>query len=253
MKRVSGIAPEKRGPHDPQFQFSLAIARSDAVLFDFDFTLADSSAGIITCVNYALSEMGLDESSTAEIIKTVGLYLPEALVVLKGEQYRSRGDEFLRLFTHKADEVMVNGTFFLPGAKKVLKSLNQSGYRLAIVSTKYRFRIETVLDRDGLRDTVEVIVGGEDVTDHKPHPEGLLRAASQLGLPVENCIYVGDSEVDARAAQSAQMPFIAVLTGAASIETFGVYPNRAVLPSVADMLEANADSDKIEMQPAGPL
>ena len=153
-----------------------AVADADAVLFDFDFTLADSSAGIITCINYALAEMGLGEASTDDIIKTVGLYIPDALVVLKGEQHRHLGDEFMRLFTHKADDVMVDGTFFLPGAEHVLRTLSELGYRLAIVSTKYRFRIETVLERDGLRDTVEVIIGGEDVTDHKPHPEGLLKA-----------------------------------------------------------------------------
>ena len=213
-----------------------AVADADAVLFDFDFTLADSSAGIITCINYALSEMGLGKSSTDDIIKTVGLYLPEALVALKGEQYRSRGQEFLEFFTHKANDVMVEGTFFLPGAANVLLSLSQIGYRIAIVSTKYRFRIETVLERDGLRETVEVIIGGEDVTHHKPHPEGLFKAAGRLGLPVNSCVYVGDSEVDASAAQSAGMPFMPVRTGATSVEIFDTYPRVALLESVADIV-----------------
>ena len=213
-----------------------AVADAEAVLFDFDFTLADSSAGIITCINYALAEMGLGEASTDDIIKTVGLYIPDALVVLKGEQHRHLGDEFMRLFTHKADDVMVDGTFFLPGAEYVLRTLSELGYRLAIVSTKYRFRIETVLERDGLRDTVEVIIGGEDVTDHKPHPEGLLKAAERLGLPVESCVYFGDNEVDARAAQSARMPFIAVRTGTTPVDTFDSYPRAAILDSVAHVV-----------------
>lgn len=213
-----------------------AVVNADAVLFDFDFTLADSSSGIITCINYALSEMGLGESSTDDIIKTVGLYLHEALVVLKGEQHRSRGQEFLEHFTHKADEVMVVGTFFLPGAKKVLTTLHQLGYRLAIVSTKYRFRIETILERDGLQDNVEVVIGGEDVTQHKPHPEGLLKAADRLGLPVERCVYVGDSEVDASAAKSAPMKYVAVKTGATPLETFDSYPRVALLDSVANLV-----------------
>ena len=213
-----------------------AVADAEAVLFDFDFTLADSSAGIITCINYALSEMGLGESSTEDIIKTVGLHLPETLVVLKGEQYRSRGEEFLEFFTYKADDVMVEGTFFLSGTEIALRTLSELGYRLAIVSTKYRFRIETVLERDGLHDIVEVIIGGEDVTNHKPDPEGLLIAAVRLGLPVENCLYVGDNEVDASAAQAAGMPFLPVRTGTTPAETFDAYPNLAVLDSVADII-----------------
>ena len=227
---------DARSTHRSQPAVHPAVADAEAVLFDFDFTLADSSAGIITCINYALLEMGLGESSTDDIIKTVGLYLPEALVALKGEQYRPRGEEFLRFFTHKADDVMVEGTFFLPGAENALRTLSQLDYRLAIVSTKYRYRIHTVLERDGLRDTVEVIIGGEDVTAHKPHPEGLFKAAGCLGLPVESCVYLGDSEVDARASQSAKMPFIPVLTGATPFETFDAYPNLAVLDSVADII-----------------
>ena len=155
---------------------------------------------------------------------------------LKGERFRPRGDEFLRYFTVKADDVMVEGTFFLPGADKALKTLSQLGYRLAIVSTKYRYRIHTVLERDELRDTIEVIIGGEDVTDHKPHPEGLFKAAGRLGLPVENCVYLGDSEVDARASQAAGMPFLPVRTGTTPAETFDAYPNLAVIDSVADII-----------------
>ena len=213
-----------------------AVVDADAVLFDFDFTLADSSAGIITCMNYALSELGLGESSTEDIIKTIGLYIPEALVVLKGEKFRPRGQEFMEHFTHKADEVMVEGTFFLPGAENVLKTLHRLDYRVAIVSTKFRFRIETVLERDGLRDAVEVIIGGEDVTHHKPHPESLLKATDRLGLPAERCVYVGDNEVDASAAKSAGVPFMPVRTGSTPLKTFDAYPRLALLESVADLV-----------------
>ena len=214
-----------------------AISGARAVLFDFDFTLADSSVGIITCVNYALMKMGLTEASTEDIVKTIGLYLPEALIVLKGEDYRPRGDEFLRHFTRKADDVMVEGTFFLPGADKVLTVLAERGYRTGIVSTKYRYRIETMLECQGLRGAVEIIVGGEDVTHHKPSPEGLLKMAERLGVPTASCVYVGDNEVDARAAQLAEMPFIGVLSGTTSSDTFKSYPNRDVIGSVADIVQ----------------
>ena len=74
------------------------------------------------------------------------------------------------------------------------------------------------------------------MTNHKPHPEGLLKAASKLGLPVESCIYMGDSEVDASAARSARMPFMAVRTGSTPVEAFEAYPKRAMLDSVADIV-----------------
>ena len=229
-----------------------AVADAEAVLFDFDFTLADSSAGIITCINYALAEMGLGEASTDDIIKTVGLYIPDALVVLKGEQHRHLGDEFMRLFTHKADDVMVDGTFFLPGAEYMLRTLSELGYRLAIVSTKYRFRIETVLERDGLRDTVEVIIGGEDVTDHKPHPEGLLKAAGRLGLPVKAACTLGTTR--SMPAPRSRRGCLSVLCAPAQ--------HRSILSTPIPMRRPTAwlisfgsspDSDRMGTPPAGPL
>ena len=213
-----------------------AIRDAKAVLFDFDFTLADSSVGIIACINYALAKIGLPESPPEEILDTIGLYIPDALVALAGEEYRPRGQEFFGYFTEKADEVMADGTRFYPATAKVIPALNRLGYLVGIVSTKYRYRIESMMERDGLLDDLSVIIGGEDVTRHKPEPEGLIKAAGNLGVAIERCVYVGDSHVDAGAARSAGMPFVAVLSGTTPGEIFADYPNRAVLPSVEALI-----------------
>ncbi len=213
-----------------------AVADARAVLFDFDFTLADSSGGVVICVNHALSRLGLPESPGDAIARTIGLDLTTALAILAGEEQRPRGDEFLEHFRWKADEVMVDGTFFLPGAGPVLKTLHAAGYPLGIVSTKGRRRIEAALDRDGLRGTIEVIVGGDDVSRYKPDPEGLNKAAGLMGIPTGQCVYVGDSEVDARAAEAAGMPFIPVLSGTTPSGTLGEYPCRAVLSGVQEII-----------------
>ena len=213
-----------------------AVADARAVIFDFDFTLADSSRGVVICFNHALSRLGLPESPGDAIARTIGLDLTTALAILAGEEQRPRGDEFLEHFMWKADEVMVDGTFFLPGASQVLKTLHAAGYPLGIVSTKGRRRIEGALDRDGLRGTVEVIVGGDDISRYKPDPEGLNKAAGLLGIPTGQCVYVGDSEVDARAAEAAGMPFIPVLSGTTPSEMFGKYPCKAVLSGVREIV-----------------
>ena len=218
-----------------------AVRDAKAVLFDFDFTLADSSVGIIACVNYALTKIGLPESPREDILETVGLYIPEALVALVGEEYRPRGQEFFGYFTEKADEVMVEGTIIYPGAFKVIPALSELGYQVGIVSTKYRYRIESMMARDGLLDSVSLIIGGEDVARHKPDPEGLILAASRLGLGIGDCVYVGDSHVDAGAAQSAGTPFVGVLSGTTTAETFERYPSVAVLPGVEGLVRGNSD------------
>ena len=213
-----------------------SLLDAKAVLFDFDFTLADSSVGIITCINYGLTQLGLPEASDESIMKTIGLYIPEALVALAGEEYRPKGQEFFDYFTQKADEVMADGTDIYPAAGKVIPLLDRLGYRVGIVSTKFRYRIEAMMEDVGLLDCLDVIIGGEDVTRHKPAPDGLIKAAERLDLAVEDCVYVGDSHVDAGAARSGGMPFVAVLSGTTPVETFGRYPSVAVLPGIENLM-----------------
>ncbi len=206
------------------------------MLFDFDFTLADSSAAVVVCMNHALSCLGLPPAPDNAIRRTIGLDLTTALGILAGEAWSPRGQEFLGHFTRKADEVMVAGTVFLPGAGRVIETLRGAEYRLGVVSTKYRRRVEEALERDGLRAFVDVVVGSDDVPRPKPAPDGLLRAARALRLATADCVFVGDSEVDAKAAEDAGMGFVAVLTGTTPAEAFARYPARAVLESVGEVV-----------------
>lgn len=213
-----------------------ALAHARAVLFDFDYTLADSSTGVVVCMNHALSRLGLPPAPEDAIRRTIGLDLITVLGVLAGEEWKPRGEEFLGHFTRKADEVMVASTVFLPGAARVLDTLHGAGYRLGVVSTKYRRRVEEALERDGLLGFVDVVVGSDDVPRPKPAPDGLLRAAGALGLTTADCVFVGDSEVDARAARDADMGFVAVLTGTTPAETFAGYAPRAVFAGVGEIV-----------------
>lgn len=108
---------------------------------------------------------------------------------------------------------MVDWTVLLPGAREAVGSLREKGFQTGIVSTKYRSRIEKVLRRENLSDAFDVIVGGEDVSAHKPDPEGLFRAIESLGASRERTLYVGDSAIDALTAERADVSFAAVLSG----------------------------------------
>ncbi len=213
-----------------------SVADARAVFFDFDFTLADSSTGVVVCMNHALSCLGLPPAPEDAIRRTIGLDLITVLGILAGEDWKPRGEEFLGHFTRKADEVMVASTVFLPGAARMLGTLHGAGYRLGVVSTKYRRRVEEALERDGLLGFVGVVVGSDDVHRPKPAPDGLLRAAGALGLATADCVFVGDSEVDARAARDADMDFVAVLTGTTPAEKFAGYAPRAVFAGVGEIV-----------------
>jgi phosphoglycolate phosphatase len=207
----------------------------DAILFDFDYTLADSSSAVVECARTALRAMGLPDASEHAICRTIGLALPETLARLAGEQHRHRADEFRRHWRQRSDQIMVAWTQVFPYVPRTLRGLKECNLALAIVSTKYRSRIEAVLGREELAHYFDVIVGGEDVEAFKPDPGGLLAAIEQLGVPLDRALYVGDSVTDAETARRAGVAFLAVLSGRTEKKEFAEYPVEAVLESIADL------------------
>ena len=206
-----------------------------AIIFDFDYTLADSSQGIIASINYALNELGLPLADDEAIRQTIGLSLPDTFVKLAGTEHSARSDEFVRLFIERADQVMVGLTILLDAVPETIERLKQRAVPLGIVSTKFRYRIEAVLIRENLLKEFSVIVGGEDVPEHKPDPQGLCTAIERLGRAPTHCLYVGDSVTDAETARRAGVPFVAVLSGVTEREDFADYEVYEILEDVSEL------------------
>ena len=207
----------------------------DSVIFDFDYTLADSSPGVIESVNYALAQLGLPSASHEAIRRTIGLSLTETLKALAGPEQDHLAEAFHDHFVVRADEVMADATQLFDFVPSAIHALSERGLNLGIVSSKYRRRIEVVLDREALRDQFGVIVGGEDVAAFKPDPAGLLSATVKLSSKPANVLYVGDSLTDAETAKRASVPFVAVLSGVTERHEFSNHPVHRVLVSVSEL------------------
>ncbi len=208
----------------------------NAVVFDFDYTLADSSAGILKCIHYALQQMNLPPAPENRMRESIGLTLAKTLTFLTGNEDTEAGAEFTRLFVEHADRIMADHTMLYDTAPQVITGLRAAGLSLGIVSTKYRYRIETILQREALAQHFEIIVGGEDVTEHKPHPSSLQQALRHLDCSPSQAIYIGDHPVDAEAAERAGMPFVAVLTGTSQRHQFTATPSLGILDDLSALL-----------------
>ena len=202
------------------------------IIFDFDYTLADSSRGVFSCINYGLSNLGRPRTSYEAACQTIGLSLQETFAALTGEPPED-GREFARLFVERAEEVMADHTILFDKIPETIQKLKSLDYRLGIVSTKFRYRIETILRREDLLAPFETIIGGEDVVKHKPDPESLLLALSTLEVSTKESLYIGDSVVDAQTAQSVGVPFIGVLSGVTTLEEFNGYRKVGILNSIS--------------------
>ena len=198
----------------------MSINKPKCVVFDFDYTLADSSIPVIECVNYGLKVLGLPEARDELIRSTIGMDLITTLCTLAGKEHIDKGKQFIKLFTSRADQVMVDGTGIFKFVPDVLRTIVDRDISVAIVSSKFRFRIESILVREGILDYFDFIIGGEDVENLKPDPEGLIKVLSNLGVFSAEAIYVGDSLIDAKTAKEANVPFVAVLSGVTSSDSF---------------------------------
>lgn len=205
------------------------------MIFDFDLTLADSTRAVEACIAHGLASLGFPAVSPDAVRRVIGSSLEATLETLTGSRDPGHRVRFRELFVQHADRVMVAQTEFLDGSLGALTELRARGFRLAIVSTKYRYRIEAILERHDAGHFFEVIVGGEDTANPKPDPEGLRLALRKLGITEAQGLYVGDHLVDAEAAMAAGIPFAPVLTGATTRHEFERYPHAWILESVSSL------------------
>ena len=126
-------------------------------------------------------------------------------------------------------------TVLFPETEEVLRALKANGAHIGIISTKYRYRIMELMGKIFPEGFIDIIVGGEDVKEPKPSPEGVLLAIKEFGCNKEEVLYIGDSIVDAETAQSAQVDFAGVLHGATTREELSAYPHVEIMKSLSEL------------------
>ena len=98
----------------------------------------------------------------------------------------------------------------LPGAIKLIKSLGERGFKLALASSAPIENIQLVIIGLGISDYFHAIITGRDVTEGKPSPQSFLLAAQKLGIEPKNCIVVEDAVAGVSAAKKAGMRCLAI-------------------------------------------
>jgi phosphoglycolate phosphatase len=211
------------------------VTHVEAVIFDFDFTLADSSQPITECMIRALDQLGFPVPTPVKIAETIGLSLTETFRQLTGEANAELVREFVRCFHARADQIMDRATQVYDSVRPVMQTLRAAHIRTGIVTTKLNYRVRNILAANRLEEFFDVIVGADDVGQSKPDPEGLRLALQQLNVAPLSAAYVGDHIVDAQAASNAGIPFIAALSGRFTSGAFEAFPYIAIVESIRDL------------------
>lgn len=204
-------------------------------LFDFDYTLADSSRGIVTCFRNVLNRHEYFGPTDDDIKRTIGKTLEESFSILTGVTDAAQLAAFKKEYGKEADTHMTINTILFLETKSVLTALKDAGARIGIISTKYRFRITDLLNRHFPDNFVDIIIGGEDVQTPKPSPEGVLLAIRRLHVTKSETLYIGDSTVDAETAQRAGVDFAGVTHGMTTAEELSRYPHKRIMSNLDEL------------------
>jgi 2-phosphoglycolate phosphatase len=204
------------------------------IIFDLDGTLIDSYQAIYLSFEHAYKNMDLQPLSFDEVKRVVGYGLTKTFRDLLGEE---RVPEALRLFRQKYEEVYLQNTHLLPGAREVLEALHARGMKLAIATNKLGRFSRGISRHFGMDRLFAVIAGDEDVSQNKPHPEMLLYAIEKMGLQNKEVIFVGDSLIDLQTGKNAGVRVFAVPTGVTRREDLEKARPTVILDKLIDLLQ----------------
>jgi HAD superfamily hydrolase (TIGR01509 family) len=181
------------------------MSRIDGIIFDCDGVLFESRQANLAYYNRILEKfsyplVSAEQTERAHLCHTASS--PNVLAVLIDEadlepalEYAATLD-YREFIPHMQPE---------PNLEHVLRELSIR-YPLAI-ATNRGTSVEPILSHFGFADYFTVIVTSKDVARPKPAPDMLLLASEKLGFAPQNCLFIGDSELDQRAAEDAQARF----------------------------------------------
>lgn len=162
--------------------------------------------------------------------------MEESFSILTGITDKETLTLYAKEYVKKADDWMTANTVLFPETSAVLHALKERGYKIGIVSTKYRYRIMEFVEKEFPKEFFDIVIGAEDVRAHKPDPAGLILAINSLQSGLERCLYIGDSIIDAKTAQAIGVDFYGVLNGITTREELLIYPHIKIADNLNDLV-----------------
>ena len=186
----------------------------EAVLFDLDGTLLDSAPDLAAAVNKMRTDRGMIELPCASFRALVGAGARGMLSVAFDMNPADDDFEAMKLeFFANYEKCLIQQTVAFPGVSEVIKKIELAEIKWAVVTNKSQRFTKPLTDAMSLFSSAGAVVSGDTTPYSKPHPAPLLEAANRLGIPPENCLYVGDDERDIVAGRAAGMQTVAAAYG----------------------------------------
>lgn len=201
-----------------------------AVIFDIDGTLTFTNQLIFDSFNH-IAEKYLNKRFSDEEI--IALFGPTEDVILK-QLFPDKFDEVRRdyyEYYHHNHEIAQ----LYDGIKELLIDLKNAGVILGIFTGKGRTSSLITLNFLGIRELFDMIVTGDDVKNHKPSPEGIIKFIQTFNLKPEEVLMIGDAPSDIKAAREAGVHIASVVWDSYSSDEVRKLNKEAVFETVEQL------------------
>ena len=187
-----------------------------ACIFDLDGTLTNTLESMTYSVNLTLKEMGLSQITKDQCRMFVGngarVLIEESLKV-SGDPKASRIEEGMKIYGRIFDQNCTYQVTLYEVIPEMLKALKDRGIHLAVLSNKPDRQTVKVVKEIFGDNIFDYAQGQKDGIRRKPEPDGVWYLMEQMQVSKEECLYIGDSEVDAATGKNAGLKTIGVLWG----------------------------------------
>lgn len=187
-----------------------------ACIFDLDGTLTNTLESMTYSVNLTLEEMGLSKITKDQCRLFVGngaRVLIEKSLKAAGDTDASRIEEGMEIYGRIFDRNCTYHVTPYEGIPEMLKALKDKGIHLAVLSNKPDRQTVKVVKAIFGEELFDYAQGQKEGIRRKPEPDGVWYLMEQMHVSKGECLYIGDSEVDAATGRNAGLKTIGVLWG----------------------------------------
>lgn len=201
----------------------------DLVIFDWDGTLMDSIARIVSSMQHAAQLADVSVPSAERVKTIIGQSLATGVDALFGEQASVAQKTLINQYyrqQYKQDNPTPTPLF--SGTVPLLKALTAQAYQLAVATSKSRAGLDRVLAQTQLAHYFSASCCGDEVPS-KPAPDMIEKLLSVLSVPASRAVLVGDSVHDLGMARNAGIASIGVRCGVDSEKSLAAFSPIAIV------------------------
>lgn len=187
-----------------------------ACIFDLDGTLTDTLESLAYSVKASLKELGLPEITTDQCRQFIGngaRRLMECALLAAGDVQLLQIEEGMKVYGRIFDANCTYHVTPYDGITQTLKCLKEKEIKLAVLSNKPHAQTVKVVKEIFGAELFNRVQGQKEGIGRKPDPEGVSILLNEMQVEPEECLYIGDSEVDVQTALNAGVKCIAVSWG----------------------------------------